>query len=74
MKIHFDYAGREDKARDKWCQICYSPMHSELRGVDYKYVRVHVEPHGGDDRNRLIQMKLIKIWQIDGETENYVIH
>ena len=49
-------------------------MHSELRGADYKYMRVHAELHGGDYRNRPIQMKLIKIWQIDGETENYVIH
>ena len=45
-------------------------MQSELRGADYKYMRVHAELQGGDYRNRLIQMKLIKIWQIDDETEN----
>jgi hypothetical protein len=37
-------------------------------------MRVHGELHGGDYRNRLNQMMLINIWQIDGETKNYVIH
>ena len=49
-------------------------MYFDLRGADYKYMRVHAELHGGDYVNRLVQMKLIKIWQIDLETETYVVH
>ena len=73
MRIHFDYAGRENKARDKWCQIFYRPNQFELRGADYKYMRVHAELHGDDYRKRLIQTKLINIWQIDREKENFVL-
>ena len=74
MLIHFDYAGHENKARDKCCQVFYRPMHFDLRGADYKYMRVHAELHGGDYMIRLVQMKLIRIWQIDRETETYVVH